>query len=65
MICVNGENLECRTEITLKEFLTDRGFIIARVAVERNGEIIPKAVYDKTILKVGDKLEIVNFVGGG
>lgn len=65
MICVNGENLECRTGITLKEFLADRGFVIARVAVECNGEIISKAVYDRTILKDGDKLEIVNFVGGG
>jgi sulfur carrier protein len=36
-----------------------------RVAVEINREIVPKARYDATIVRVGDRVEIVNFVGGG
>ncbi len=36
-----------------------------RVAVEKNGEIVPKAAYDGAMLEAGDCLEIVSFVGGG
>ena len=35
------------------------------LAVERNGEIVPKAAYGETILQDGDVIEVVNFVGGG
>jgi thiamine biosynthesis protein ThiS len=35
------------------------------VAVEHNGEIIPRAVWAGTILQPGDRLEVVHFVGGG
>ena len=36
-----------------------------RIAVERNGEIIPKTSYQDIILQDGDVLEVVSFVGGG
>ena len=36
-----------------------------RVAVELNREIVPRASYDETIVRAGDRLEIINFVGGG
>jgi len=36
-----------------------------RVAVEINREIVPRANYDATIVRVGDQVEIINFVGGG
>ena len=36
-----------------------------RVAVEKNGEIVPRALYGKTRLEDGDRVEIVSFVGGG
>ena len=36
-----------------------------RVAVEKNGEIVPKAEYSHTVLKNGDSVEVVSFVGGG
>ena len=35
------------------------------VAVERNGDIVPKRLYGETVLADGDALEIVGFVGGG
>jgi len=41
------------------------GFEGKRVAVERNGEIVPKSRYDATPLADGDTLEIVRAVGGG
>ncbi len=36
-----------------------------RVAVEINREIVPKASYAETVIKPGDQVEIINFVGGG
>lgn len=36
-----------------------------RVAVELNGDIVPKAQYSDTIFKDGDSVEVVSFVGGG
>ncbi|MEY8337574.1 sulfur carrier protein ThiS [Lachnospiraceae bacterium 62-35] len=65
MIFVNGKSAEYQKDMTLKEFLLEQGFVIERIAVECNGEIVPKAIYDKKILKEEDRLEVVNFVGGG
>jgi len=36
-----------------------------RIAVEHNGEIVPRATWPTTSIHSGDKLEIVHFVGGG
>ena len=41
------------------------GFDMRKIAVERNLEIVPRSAYAATELKEGDRLEIVNFVGGG
>ena len=40
-------------------------FCSFRIAVERNGDIVPKAQYDETMLCDGDVVEVVSFVGGG
>ena len=45
--------------------LEQEGYQMGRIAVECNGEIVPKAVYGEKILKDGDVLEVVSFVGGG
>ena len=50
---------------TLEEYLNEQGYDARRVAVERNDEIVPKAQYGETILKDGDTVEVVSFVGGG
>ena len=62
---VNGEKTELLKEISLKEFLEKRNFNVQKVAVELNGEIIPKNSFETVILKQNDKIEIVSFVGGG
>ena len=64
MITVNGQRID-KTFATLGEFLRSENYDAKRIAVELNGEIAPKAKYDDITLKDGDKLEIVNFVGGG
>ena len=64
-ITVNGEIYSVKNETTLIEVVRDRGFDEKRIAVEINGEIVPKASYSETLLKEGDSLEVVRFVGGG
>jgi thiamine biosynthesis protein ThiS len=51
--------------LTLAELIESLGMKPDRVAVELNGEIVPRALWSQTQLKDGDRLEIVQFVGGG
>lgn len=62
---VNGETVTLTQSVSLKEFLESSGYITGRIAVERNGEIVPKQTYDSVMLTEADTLEIVHFVGGG
>ena len=64
MICINGEKIE-KEEIKLSSYLEENEINPQRIAVELNGEILPKSLYGDTVLKDGDIVEIVNFVGGG
>jgi len=63
-ITTNGEAVSTEP-VTVQEFLASVGIDPRRVAVELNLEILPKAQYQETLLKEGDSLEIVHFVGGG
>ena len=54
---------ECvKKAVTLLE---NAGYQMKRIAVELNGDILPKYEYSDTMLKDGDRLEVVTFVGGG
>ncbi|MBQ2726008.1 MAG: sulfur carrier protein ThiS [Clostridia bacterium] len=64
MVKVNGCELEIAGK-TLAEYLASTDYDPKRIAVERNGEIVPKAMYGETVLEDGDCVEIVSFVGGG
>lgn len=64
MVKVNGEVLEI-AGMTLAEYLAGTTYDLKRIAVERNGDIVPKAKYGETVLADGDCIEIVSFVGGG
>lgn len=64
MICINGEKIE-KSEIKLSSYLEENEINPQRIAVELNGEILPKSQYNEAVLKDGDVVEIVNFVGGG
>lgn len=64
MVRINGKELEV-SGLTVDEYLKTAGYIKSRVAVERNGKIVPKSDYDKVKLIDGDSVEIVGFVGGG
>nr|WP_294680568.1 sulfur carrier protein ThiS [uncultured Anaerotignum sp.] len=64
MVKINGESLAAAGK-TVADYLETTDFNPKRIAVERNGEIVPKAAYNETILQDGDVVEVVNFVGGG
>lgn len=64
MVKINSENL-FESGKSVKEYLRLLEFDERYIAVELNGEIVPKAMYEKTVLKDGDSMEVVRFVGGG
>ncbi|EOZ2160280.1 sulfur carrier protein ThiS [Campylobacter coli] len=61
---INGEKFELK-ELKFMDFIQEKGFKIELIALELNGEIIPKSEFENLILKENDKAEIVSFVGGG
>ena len=64
MVKVNGEEKNIAGK-TIAEYLSTTNYDIKRIATELNGDIVPKAQYVETVLKNGDSVEIVSFVGGG
>ena len=64
MVKVNGEMLDMNRK-TVSELLDSMDISSQRVAVELNEEIVPKAEYSSAVLKDGDSVEVVRFVGGG
>lgn len=65
MIKINGERVEKIASKNVADYLSENGYDIKRVAVELNGDILPKSQYESTLLQDGDSVEIVSFVGGG
>lgn len=64
MVKINGELLDIAGK-TITEYLEETQYNGKRIAIERNGEIVPKSQYDTTVLINDDVLEVVSFVGGG
>lgn len=62
---LNGEVTEAPDGSSVGDFLRHLAMPEKGVAVERNREIVPKSLYASTRLADGDRLEIVQFVGGG
>jgi sulfur carrier protein len=64
-IILNGDPYRLGGDMPLTELLERLKMRRGRVAVEINREIVPKANYEVTIVRAGDHVEIINFVGGG
>jgi sulfur carrier protein len=64
---INGQTRSFSEPVpsTLDELILQLGMKADRVAVERNGEIVPRAEWSGTAIQAGDRLEVVHFVGGG
>jgi len=64
VVRINGEDVDIGGK-SVAEYLDFAGYDLKRVAVELNGEIVPKSQYANTVFKDGDSVEVVSFVGGG
>lgn len=64
MVRINGEPVDVAGQ-TLEQYLRSVGYDRRHVAVEKNGEIVPRAQYETVELADEDTVEIVCFVGGG
>ncbi|MEW6513637.1 MAG: sulfur carrier protein ThiS [Pseudomonadota bacterium] len=64
-IVLNGAPRHFETALTVAALLEREGLLGKRVAVEKNGEIVPKSLHATTPVESGDQLEIVVAVGGG
>ena len=62
---INGEVRHFPDPLTVAGLIDQLGYAGKRIAVERNGEIVPKSQHATTALATGDQLEIVVAVGGG
>jgi thiamine biosynthesis protein ThiS len=64
-LTINGEPREFADGLTITGLVAHLEIKTDRVAVELNQQIVPRSNWDATMLKNGDRLEIVHFVGGG
>ncbi len=64
-VVLNGEPHRIPEGITVLDLVTSLGRDARTVAVERNGDLVPRARFGGTRLEPGDRLEVVHFVQGG
>jgi thiamine biosynthesis protein ThiS len=64
-IIVNGQAKEVEAGVVLAELLQQMKLNLDCVAVERNLDVVERDAFASTILSAGDRLEVVQFVGGG
>lgn len=64
MVTINGVEIDAAGQ-TVSQYLETTDYDIKKIAIERNGDILPKAQYSETTLMDDDSIEIVSFVGGG
>ncbi|HRE13009.1 MAG TPA: sulfur carrier protein ThiS [Usitatibacteraceae bacterium] len=64
-VTVNGAERRFAPPLTVAGLVGEMGVAGRRIAIERNGEIVPRSRYGETMLADGDRLEVVVAVGGG
>jgi sulfur carrier protein len=64
-IHINGQPREIRAGSTVAALLGELGVTQPHVAVELNLEVVPRAQHPETLLREGDRVEVVTLVGGG
>ncbi|HEX4532772.1 MAG TPA: sulfur carrier protein ThiS [Rhizomicrobium sp.] len=64
-VTINGEGKRLEAPVSVQGLLAGLGLDPAKIAVERNLEIVPRSQYDAIMVGEGDRLEIVHFIGGG
>jgi sulfur carrier protein len=64
-VVINGQQRLVNQGTTVAALIGELGLAGKPVAVERNREVVPRALHGSTVLAAGDHLEVVTFVGGG
>jgi len=64
-ITVNGKQMTVNLKFSIKNLIEKLKIPISKVAIELNRKIVNKKNTNKILLKKGDKVEIVHFIGGG
>jgi sulfur carrier protein len=64
-INLNGDRFEVASPVTISQLLAQLEIDARRVAVEHNLVVLKRDAFERTTVREGDEIEIVNFVGGG
>jgi sulfur carrier protein len=64
-LTVNGDAHDVPNGTTVRALLELLALTVGPVAVERNGDVVPRAEHARAVLAEGDVIEVVHFVGGG
>ncbi len=64
-VTVNGDQHEIASNTNLQQLLKQLAISNGRMAIEINGEIVPKSLFGEQALNSGDRIEIVQAIGGG
>jgi thiamine biosynthesis protein ThiS len=64
-VIINGKEENLENEITIYEFLKSRNIRTEVVTIEHNGKIVNREDFRTTIIREGDELELIYFMGGG
>ena len=64
-VVLNGLEREIAAPISVAALLDEAGYAQRRIAVEINREIVPRSQYGERMLNAGDRVEIVQAIGGG
>lgn len=64
-IQLNGKSCQVAEDMSLRDLVVHLGLDPKSVAIERNLDIVPRSLHGETLLEEGDRIELVEFVGGG
>lgn len=64
-VTINGQPRTVADALTLSQLVAELDLVGKRIAVERNGEVVPKSRHPDTLVADGDRYEIIVAVGGG
>jgi len=65
LVTVNGETKQLLVNASIGALIASLGLLPEATAVQLNDEIVPRSAYGETVLREGDVVELVRFVGGG
>jgi len=64
-VFLNGEENNINNNLTAQQLLSAMGYQNKRIALEINGQVIPKSEYSNKIIVENDKIEVISAIGGG